>query len=334
MADYGKVDGAFFDEHIYPYLGAQRESVQLGPRRGVDFGVVEVGNSSLVVATDPISIPPELGFERAAEFAFDVVCADIAVSGISPAYLTVEFTLPPEMSDAAFATVWQTIDHEATDLGTSVVAGHTARYEGCAYPWVGGATVMGVGSEDDIIRPDGARPGDDLLLTTGPAVEAVGLLTTLYGTEMDLPEATLDTARERFDEARSVRDALAAAAAGPVTAMHDATEGGLQGALCEMANSAGVRLAVERGAVPMRPGVEPVCEYLGIDPWQSTSSGTLLIAVDPSGSDAVLDALRTRGTTAAAIGSVAGGSGAFVDGERIGPPERDPSWAAAAEFTE
>src|SRR5699024_8241711 len=252
------------DEYIYPHLGAHREEIELGPRRGVDFGVVEVGNSSLVMATDPISIPPALGFERAAEFAFDVVCADVAVSGLVPAYLSVMFALPPEMSDTEFATVWETIDREAQDLGTSIVAGHTARYEGCAYPWVGGATVMAVGDREAIVRPDGARPGDDLLLTTGPAVEAVGLLTTPYRTEMDLPETTLDTARERFDEARSVRDALAAAAAGPVTAMHDATEGGLQGALCEMANSAGVRLAVERGAVPMRPGVEPVCEYLGI----------------------------------------------------------------------
>src|SRR5699024_2564150 len=134
MADYGKVDGAFFDEYIYPHLGAHREEIELGPRRGVDFGVVEVGNSSLVMATDPISIPPALGFERAAEFAFDVVCADVAVSGLAPAYLSVMFALPPEMSDTEFATVWETIDREAQDLGTSIVAGHTARYEGCAYP--------------------------------------------------------------------------------------------------------------------------------------------------------------------------------------------------------
>ena len=334
MPAYGKVDGAFFDEHIYPHLGAEREEVRVGPQHGVDFGVVDIGERSLVVATDPISILPELGFERAARFAFDVVCADVAVSSLPPAYLSLDFTLPPTMTDAEFAIFWETIDREASELGASIVAGHTARYEGCSYPWIGGATVLGVGSADEIVRPDGARPGDTLLLTTGPAVEAIGLLTTLFGDEMDLPEETIETARERLDDARAVRDALAAAAAGPVTAMHDVTEGGLRGALCEMAASTDARFDVERERVPMRPGVEPVCEYLDIDPWAATSAGSLLIAVDPSGADPVLDALASHGTTAAIVGEVSEGSGAYVDGERIEPPAADPSWDVYAEYAD
>jgi hydrogenase expression/formation protein HypE len=332
MPAYGKVDGAFFDEHIYPHLGAEREEVAVGPQHGVDFGVVDLDDRSLVVATDPISVLPELGFERAGRFAFEVVCADVAVSGLPPAYLSLDFTLPPSMTDAEFASFWQAFDREARDLGASVVAGHTARYEGCSFPWVGGATVMGVGNRDEIVRPDGARPGDALLLTTGPAVEAVGLLTTLFGDEMDLPESTLDTARERLDDARAVRDALAAAAAGPVTAMHDVTEGGLRGALCEMTASTGVRFDIDRERVPMRPGVEPVCEYLDIDPWAATSAGSLLIAVDSSGVDPVLDALESRETTAAVVGEVSAGSGAYVDGERIEPPAADPSWDVYADY--
>ena len=334
MPDAGKVDGAFFDEYVYPHLGAEREEVRVGPQHGVDFGVVDVGERSLVVATDPISIIPQLGFERAARFAFDVVCADVAVSGLAPAYLSMNFSLPPEMTDAAFAAVWETIDEEARDLGASVVAGHTARYAGCSYPWVGGATVMAVGDPEELVRPDGARPGDDLLVTTGPGVEAVGLLTTLFGDEMELDEATLDAARERFDDARGVRDALTAAAAGPVTAMHDVTEGGLDAALCELAGSAGVRIEVEREAVPMRPGVEAVCTYHDLDPWRVTSSGSLLVAVDPAGTDRVLDALAARGTTAALVGHVGEGTGAFVDGNRIDHPRIDRSWDVYADYAD
>ncbi|HET7323146.1 MAG TPA: AIR synthase family protein, partial [Halococcus sp.] len=307
MPDYGKVDSAFFEEHIYPHLGAERDDIRLGPTNGVDFGVVDIGDRSVVVATDPISVLPELGFERAARFALDVVLADVAVSGLPPSHLSIEFTLPPEMTDEEFAILWRAIDCEAKDLDMGIVAGHTARYAGCEYPWIGGATALAVGKEEKIVRPDGARPGDTLILTTGPAVEAVGLLTTLFGEQMDLPRKTIETARERFAEARTVRDALAAAAAGPVTAMHDATEGGVQGALCEMAASAGVRLDVERESVPMRPGVEPVCEYLDIDPWKATSSGTLLLAVDQTSVEDVLAVLKARETTAAVIGSVTEG---------------------------
>ena len=342
MPDTGKIDAEFFDEHIYRHLGAGRKEVALGPQHGVDFGVVELdsnrppesdaGGDALVVATDPISILPALGFERAAEFALDVVLADVAVSGLTPAYLSISFTLPPEMTDAEFAQVWETIDREATSLGTSVVAGHTARYAGCAYPWVGGATVFAIGDREDLIRPDGARPGDRLVVTTGPGVEAVGLLTTLFGDQMDLPETTLSTARERFADARGVRDALAIGAAGSVTAMHDVTEGGLRAALCEMAASAGVRIDVESARVPMRPGVEAVCEHLDIDPWAATSSGTLLVAVRPDGVDAVLAALEDRGTAAAVVGRVTDGTDAHVDGKRIEPPTVDPSLAVYAEY--
>ena len=334
MPSHGKIDATFFTEHIYPHLGANREAVRLGPRHGVDFGVVEIGDTAVVVATDPISILPALGFERAARFALDVVLADVAVSGLSPAYLSISFTLPPEMTDEEFTRVWETVDREATSLGTSVVAGHTARYAGCRYPWVGGATVLGVGDRDEIVRPDGVRPGNCLVLTTGPGVEAVGLLTTLYGDQMDLPETALSTARECLDEAYTVRDALAAAAAGPVTAMHDVTEGGLRAALCEMAESAGVRLDIESERVPMRLDVETVCSYLDIDPWAVTSSGTLLIAIDSDGVEDVLAALEARDTVAAVIGHATDGTGAYVDSERIEPPTTDSSWEVYAEYAD
>lgn len=334
MPDYGKVDADFLERVVYPHLGADREEVRVGPTHGVDFGVVDVGGRALVVATDPLSILPQLGFERAARFALDVVLADVAVSGLAPAYLSIDFTLPPEMSDGEFAEVWSAIDAEATDLGTSVVTGHTARYEGCQYPWVGGATAFAVGDFEEVIRPDGARPGDEVIVSTGPGVEAVGLLTTLFGDRMDLSSELVGTARERLSETNTVRDALTAAAAGGVTAMHDATECGLQGALCEMAAGSETRFEIEREKAPLRPGVEAVCRYLEVDPWQVTSSGTLVITAPSDESKGIVDALEERETAAAVVGRVAAGSGVTLDGERVSHPRVDPSWAVYAEYAE
>lgn len=333
MPDYGKIDAGFFEKYIYPHLGAESEAIRLGPMPGVDFGVVDVGTSALVVATDPISILPALGFERAARFALDIVLADVAVSGLSPQFLSISFTLPPEMTDEQFATVWRAIDEAATDLGVSVVTGHTARYEGCAYPWIGGATAFALGDPDDIVRPNGTQPGDRIVVTTGPAVEAVGLLTTLFGDRMDLPDTTVETARKRLAETNSVRDALTAAAAAPVTAMHDATECGLQGALTELADSAGVKLEIDSTAVPMKPAVSEVCEFLDINPWHATSSGTLLITVSQHHTNSVVTALNDRETTAAAIGTAHDGTGVFIDGKRVEHPKADPSWAVYAEYS-
>ncbi len=357
MSDLGKIDRDVFERRIAPNLGADRSDVRLGPSHGIDFGVLDIGGHALVTATDPVSILPAIGFERAGRFALDLILADVAVSGIAPSHLSICFTLPETMTDDEFATVWETIDAECADLGVSVVAGHTARYSDPSYPWVGAATAMGVGEHDDIVRPDGARAGDRLVLTTGPAVESVGLLSTLFPDQLDLPADVLASAQDRLEEVHCVRDALTAAAAGPVTAMHDVTEGGLAGALNEMADGARARFAIDRESVPIRPGVREVCDYLGMELWAATSCGSLVIAVDSSGVDDVVAALERRGTVAAEIGRVesigeseldgrnasgdaavdrregeAGGE-VLVDGERLDHPNVDPSWAAYARLT-
>lgn len=324
--DTGKVSRGFFEERIAPNLGADRDDVPLGPTHGVDFGVVSVGDHAVVTATDPISILPALGWERAGQFAVGIVLADVAVSGLSPTHLTISFSLPTELSEESFGRIWDAIDAECRDLGVSIVTGHTASYDECSFPWVGAATGMAVGEPADVVRPDGARPGDDLLVTKGPAVEAVGLLTTLFPEGVDLPPETLATAQARLDETGVVRDAVAAANAGGVHAMHDATEGGLLGALHEMAESAGVRLSVDTDEVPTRPGVRETCDALDMDPWRASSAGTLVLAVDPTATDAVLSALQDRGTPVGVAGSVESGDGVLFGGESTEPPTSDSAW--------
>ncbi|MBV0902529.1 AIR synthase family protein [Haloarcula salina] len=334
MTDLGKADRAFFDEYIYPNLGADRDDVTLGPRHGVDFGVIDVDGTAAAMATDPVFVLPSLGFERAAWFAFHILVSDVAVSGLSPTHLSVDFNLPPEITDEQFRTVWETFDAEARDLGVSVVTGHTGRYAGCNYPMVGGGTAVSVGDFADLVRPDGASVGDEIVVTKGPAIEATGLLSIQFESLMreELDGDVVDDATDRFYDMSPVRDALTAAAAGPVTAMHDATECGIYGGLYEMARAAGVGIELETDRVPIQPGVEAACAFFDIDPWISISEGTLLASVDPAGVDDVLAALDDEGIPAAAVGEVTAGSGLVVDGEPTDHPGVDPFWGTFEEY--
>ena len=337
MSELGKIDRGFFDEYVYPHLGASRDDVVLEPAHGVDFGAMSVGDRVVAMATDPVFVMPSLGFERAAWFAFHILFSDVAVSGLEPSHLSVDFNLPPEITDEEFATIWRTFDREAEALGVSILTGHTARYAGCNYPMVGGATAIAIGDPADLVRPDGARPGDRVVITKGPAVEATGLLAIQFEELLadDLGAGDLAAATERFADMSPVRDALvvADAAGGGVNAMHDATEGGVYGGLHELAHSGGVRIDVEREAVPVLGGVEPVCDWFDIDPWISISEGTLLASVDPASVDDVLDGLENEGIPAADVGAVSDGSGGdesgvYFDGDPVDRPERDPFWAA------
>ena len=334
MPNLGKADRTFLADRVLPTLGADRDDVAVGPAHGVDFGLLDIGGRAVAIATDPVSILPALGFERAGRFALEFVLADVAVSGLAPSHLAVAFTLPPEMDDESFSRVWGAIDDEATDLGVSIVTGHTARYSGCSFPWVGGATALAVGDHGEVVRPDGARVGDDILVTNGPAVETTGLLSTLFPDAIELDEPLLSTAQARLDEAACVRDAMTVSAAGNggVHAMHDATECGLYGAFAEVAGSAGVRLELSIEGIPIRPGVYETCDALGIDPWTAGTGGTLVIAVDPDHTAAVRDALDAEGTAVGVAGTVERGSGVVVDGEEITHPGVDPAWAAYEEL--
>ncbi|ADJ16251.1 AIR synthase family protein [Halalkalicoccus jeotgali] len=326
MSDLGKVDRAFFDEHIYPNLGADREDVRLAPQHGVDFGVIDAGEQVLALATDPVFVMPSLGFDRAAWFAFHILMSDVAVSGLRPTHLSIDLNLPAEITDEQFATVWERMHEEAEELGVSVVTGHTGRYAGCNYPMVGGGTALAVGDPDALVRPDGARAGDAVIVTKGPAIEATGLLSIQFEDLLDGED--LAAAKERFYDMSPVRDALVASAAGPVSAMHDATEGGVYGGLHEIARAGEVRIDVEREAVPVMDGVEETCAAFDIDPWISISEGTLLLTVESDGAEAVLSALESEDIPAAVVGEASAGEGVYFDGEPVERPERDPFWAA------
>nr|WP_231751753.1 AIR synthase-related protein [Halogeometricum sp. CBA1124] len=211
---------------------------------------------------------------------------------------------------------------EAADLGVSIVTGHTARYAGCSFPWVGGATALAVGDPGDVIRPDGARVGDDVLVTKGPAVEATGLLTTLFPDQFDLPADTLREAQARLDEADCVRDAMTAAAAGGVHAMHDATECGLFGALNEVADGAGAtstsRPTRYRFARASARRARSSISTRG----RRRRAARLVLAVDPDSTAAVVSALESEGRPSASPAPCAKGPASPWTASRC----RTPRW--------
>ena len=336
----GKVSAAHFARAIEPYLGQPRAEVLVGPSAGVDCGIVDIGcGRVMAVTTDPFFVDPALGWERAAWFAVHIVASDAATSGLPPAYLTVDLNLPHCMSDAELATLWQAVSTTCADLGMAVVTGHTARYDGCAYPMLGGATVMCVGGIDNYVVPGMASPGDAVLLTKGAAIETTGIFGVRCGDQIarSCGAATARAARDLFFSMSVVRDARLAVQVGVrdrgITGMHDATERGVWGGLVEMATSAGAGIVVEIAAIPLRPESRAVCELFDIDPYTTSSEGTLLLTCKPHAVPAVIDRLASEGIACARVGELTPreeGLRIVSDGREheLRAPEVDPFWPA------
>ncbi len=177
----GKVSSEIFDEIILPQLGRKRPEILMGPRHGVDVGVVDLGHGQVMVTTtDPIFVVPPYGWERSGWFAIHILASDAATSGIRPNYITMDLNLPLSMTREEFEAMWAVMHRECDKIGMAVISGHTGRYEGCEYPMIGGATVIGIGPKDRYVTPDMARPGDVVIVTKGAAIEAAGLFAVTF----------------------------------------------------------------------------------------------------------------------------------------------------------
>jgi len=144
-------------------------------------------------------------------------------------------------------------------------------------------------------------------------------------------------ARAWLADVSVVADCRAALRAGVrergVTALHDATEGGVLGGLLELAHACGHDLAVERGRIPLAPEACAACEVFGTDPYWTLSEGALVATARPAHVAAVLAALAAADVPAAEVGEVVPGAGrlrlATPGGDVVlAEPRPDPYWPA------
>jgi hydrogenase maturation factor len=342
LPEMGKISPEIFDEIIYPRLGRARRTVLVGPKHGVDIGIVDVGGGRVMaMTTDPVFIVPEYGFERAAWFAIHILCSDAVTSALAPTYLSIDLNLPLEMTKAQFESVWKVIDAECRKMGLAVVCGHTGRYDGCHYPMVGGATVISVGDKSRYVTPQMAKRGDRVIITKGAAIEATGIFALAFRDRIreEFGEAFSRRAEKVFYQMSVVEDALTAASVGTrekgVTAMHDATECGVWGGLYEVAKASRVGMRIEKDRIIVLDEVEKICARFGMDPYSAISEGTLILTCKEAKADLILKKLARKGIPASIVGEVIPESRGIILVEKgkersLEHPRVDPFWPAFA----
>jgi hydrogenase maturation factor len=344
--DFGKITRDFFDANIRPKLGRKRKEVIVPPRNGVDIGVIRIApNRVMAITTDPFYIVPPYGWERAAWFAFHIIASDLCTTGLPPEYFAVDLNLPTSITDSEFKILWDTVDREARKYGVSIVTGHTARYEGTNYPMVGGATMMGTGPEDNYVTSAMAQEGDTVVITKTAALEATAIFSMLYPEHISshLGTEVLRKGEKLFYKMSTVDESMLASSFGlrrnGVNAMHDATEGGVLGALYEVAEASGRGILVDLEKIPVFPEVAGICRLFGMRPLHSISEGTLVMTVRKDRCEDLLSLLKSKGIDAAEVGTVLderqgkkvseGGST-----EELPPPGKDDFWRAIHQATE
>ena len=337
----GKLSPEAFARLVAPHLGAARAEVVIGPRAGHDAAIVKIGAGRVMaVTTDPLSVIPALGLERSARLACHLVASDLWTTGIPPAFASVTFNLPPSLGDAEFERYWKAMSDAWAELGVAVITGHTGRHEGIGENIIGAATVIGVGDEGRYISTGAAKPGDRVIVTKGCAIETAAIAALAWPERLaqHVDEEGMAALRALESKVSVVADCRAAVRAGVrergVTALHDATEGGVLGGLVELAKACGHDVRVERSKLPLAPAVAAACAALGVDPYWTLSEGTLIACASADRAPLVLHELEQDGIPAAVVGEILPGRGKLWVAEPDGSvstfetAQPDPWWPA------
>jgi hydrogenase maturation factor len=278
--------------------------VIVGPAVGVDCAVVELDKTCLVFKSDPITFASDqIGW-----YTVQINVNDIATTGALPRWLLVTALLPEgKTTPETVETISGQLYEACEKMDISVIGGHTEITHGLNRPILVGA-LIGEVARENLITPQGASVGDRILLTGGVPIEGTAILAREFADELKgtLSEDELREARDYLTEPgiSVLQAAQTATGVGGVTAMHDPTEGGLAGALWELAEACGHSLEIDPENVIVSPVSEKICAHFDIDPLATIASGALLLTIKPESLDMVLSAFEKEGISCAQIGTV------------------------------
>lgn len=318
----GKVPESVLKRSILKQIHTKRKEVLLGAAVGEDCAAVELGEGEIfVLSTDPITGTAE----DIGSLAITVTLNDLASAGAKPLGVMLTVLLPEEITEQDIRQMVRQAEEACSRADVQIMGGHTEVTTAVTRPVI---TVTGVGKakKGTLISTAGAKAGMDIVVTKWVGLEGTSILAKEKKAELltRFSEYFILQA-QNFDKMISVLPEASAAVKSGVSAMHDVTEGGIFGALWEMAESSGVGLEIELKKIPLKQETVEICEFFDINPYELISSGAMLMAAN-DGNQLVLD-LKKAGIPACVIGKATDGNDrVLLNGEErrfLEPPKTD-----------
>lgn len=318
----GKVSQSILNRSILKCIETTRNEVAVGPKVGADCAVLSLDEKTELFLTQSKVAP--YGKESGRHAVLSVV-NNIAAQGGEPVCVSVHALFPLRAREAHMKTLMQEIAYEAKKYHMDIVAGHTEVTDALNRPIV---TLTGVGRAKCGTHTctSALKPNQDLVITKWVGLEGTEIIAREKEEELleRLPKHLLKTAKD-FAQLTSIIPEAATAVKSGVSAMHDVSEGGVFGALWEMADSAGVGLTIDLKSLPIKQETIEICEFYHLNPYTLISGGCLLLAAD-NGYDLVAK-LKKENIHATVIGKTTDGNDRIVtNGEEnrfLEPPKMD-----------
>lgn len=293
----GKLPEPVLIRSVLKQVKHRREEVLVGPAIGQDCATVAAAaDEALVLSSDPITgTTKDIG-----PLSVYITTNDLAAAGAEPIGLMITILLPENVEEAELKKMMADIEATCEKLNIDVLGGHTEVTNAVLQPLI---SVTGVAKmkKSQVATLRDIEPDLDLVVTKWVGLEA----TTIIAKEKEeqlkgvFAPGFVKTAKE-FDQYLSVMPESRIAMEHHVSAMHDITEGGIFGALWEMAAGAGLGVEVDLKKIPIRQETVEICEVFHVNPYLIMSSGSMLIATKDG--NGLVDKLKKEGIHSAVIG--------------------------------
>lgn len=224
---------------------------------------------------------------------------NLATVGAEPVGIQLTLLLPTYIEEPELKGIMQEAESLAEKYDLQIMGGQTRITELVSAPL---AVITGYGKAEAGQAPlPGAKPGMDVVVSKWIGLEGTAMLAGEYkkGLLSRYPAYLVEEAAD-FHRYLSVLPEAAVAAKAGVSAMHDASEGGIFAALWELAEAAGAGLTVDMKKLPLRQETVEVCEYCNRNPYELLSGGCLVMAA--SDGQVLVEALEQAGIPAALVG--------------------------------
>ena len=239
---------------------------------------------------------------------------NLAAAGAEPVGIMIALTLPPETEEAEIKALMAEASACCKELNIQIAGGQTCISSAVREPV---AAVTGYGRPFDREKSRPVRAGQDIVISKWIGLEGTAILAGRYRDKLlqRYPAYFVEEAAG-FDRFLSVIPEAATAVKSGVCMMHDASEGGIFGALWELAERAGVGLTIDLKKLPLRQETVEVCECCEANPYELLSGGALLMVTEDG--PGLAEALKAENIPAAVVGRVTDSNNRMiVNGEEM-----------------
>ena len=263
-----------------------------------DAAVIE--NGTLAFSTDSFTVSP-LFFNGAniGKLAVCGTCNDLAMMGAKPKYLTCSVIIEEGFEIRELEKIVKSMKEELEINGAIVVSGDTKVVPKGAVDkifinttGIGEILYKGISSNN-------ITENDLILVSRDIGAHGATIFAAREG--MDLETSLKSDCASLYPQVKALIDSGI-----KITALRDATRGGVSAVLNEWAKQSDICIEIEEEKIPICDEVKGICEMLGFEAMSLANEGTFVLAIPKDDALKALEVLQTfeYSKTASIIGKV------------------------------